>query len=49
MFEKDYPTLKFENDKDKVKMLVFYFIELAMTGRDMRQHMKWTMLGLIDN
>lgn len=31
-FEKDYPIFQFENDKDAVKMSIFYFIELAMIG-----------------
>ncbi|KAA0063070.1 hypothetical protein E6C27_scaffold468G001870 [Cucumis melo var. makuwa] len=30
-------------------MRVFYFIELAMMGREKRQHMDWTMLSLIDS
>ncbi|TYK16254.1 hypothetical protein E5676_scaffold21G00220 [Cucumis melo var. makuwa] len=45
-FKKDYPTLQFENDEDVVKMLIFYFIELAKKDKERRQHMNWTMLGL---
>lgn len=35
-FEKDYPTLHFKNDKDTVKILVFYFIKLVMIGQKKR-------------
>ncbi|KAA0042982.1 Ulp1-like peptidase [Cucumis melo var. makuwa] len=48
-FKKDYPTLQFENDKDGGKMLVFYFIKLAMMSRKRRQHIDWTMLGMIND
>ncbi|KAA0038040.1 hypothetical protein E5676_scaffold237G001520 [Cucumis melo var. makuwa] len=36
-FEKDYPTLHFKNDKDTVKILVFYFIKLVMIGQKKRK------------
>ncbi|KAA0058524.1 hypothetical protein E5676_scaffold606G001110 [Cucumis melo var. makuwa] len=37
--DKYYSTLNFESDEDVVKMSLFYFIELAMIGRERRQHM----------
>ena len=47
--DKKYPTLNFESDMDTEKMSLFYFIELAMVGRKNRQHMDWTILGLIED
>ncbi|KGN57895.1 hypothetical protein Csa_010434 [Cucumis sativus] len=47
--DKDYLTLTFESDEDVVKISLFYFVELAMIGRERRQHMDWTMLGVIDD
>lgn len=37
--DKDFPDFQFQSDEDAVKMVVFYFIELAMMGRERRQHM----------
>ena len=45
----NYPNIKFESDEDAMKISLFYFIELVMIGREMRQHMGLTMLGLIDD
>lgn len=39
---------EFESDEDAVKMAIFYFLELAMMGRERRQHMDWMMLDFID-
>ena len=47
--DKDYPTLNFKRDRDEVKIFLFYFIKLAMIERERRQHMDWTMLGLIND
>lgn len=47
--DKDYLTLNFKRDRDEVKIFLFYFIKLAMIGRERRQHMDWTMLGLIND
>ncbi|KAA0046524.1 Ulp1-like peptidase [Cucumis melo var. makuwa] len=47
--DKNYLILNFESDEDAVKMLLFFFIELAMMGRERRQYIDWTMLGLIDD
>ncbi|KAA0063167.1 hypothetical protein E6C27_scaffold381G00530 [Cucumis melo var. makuwa] len=46
---KDYSTLNFKSDEDVMKISLFYFIKFAMMGRERRQHMDWTMLGLIDD
>lgn len=43
------PILNFKSDKGTMKISLFYFIEHAMIGRERRQHMDWTMLGLIDD
>lgn len=32
--DKEYPTRNFKSNKDSVKMLLFYFIELAMMRRE---------------
>ncbi|KAA0052021.1 hypothetical protein E5676_scaffold409G001620 [Cucumis melo var. makuwa] len=45
--DKEYPTLNFESDEDVVKMSFFYFIELAMMGKERTHYRYWTMLGLI--
>ena len=45
--DKEYLTLNFESGKDAMKMLLLYFIEFFMMGRERRQHINWTMLGLI--
>ncbi|TYK26624.1 Ulp1-like peptidase [Cucumis melo var. makuwa] len=34
--DKDYPTLNFESDKDAMKMLLYYLIELPMNGTERR-------------
>lgn len=36
--DKEYLTLNLESDEDVVKML-FYFIKLAITGKEKRHHM----------
>lgn len=43
-----FPDYEFVSDEDAVKMVVFYFIELTMMGREKRQHMDWTMLASIN-
>lgn len=47
--DKDYTTLNFESHEDAMKMWIFYFIELAMIGRERRQYIDWTVLGFIDD
>ena len=47
--DKDCPNLHFKSAEDVVTMFVFYFIDLAMMRREMRQHIDWTMLGLVDD
>ena len=32
-----------------MKIFIFYFIKLAMMGRETRQHMEWTTMGLIND
>lgn len=49
-FELDrlFPSLQFENDQDVVKMTIFYFIKLAMMGRERKQQMDMSLLSVID-
>lgn len=47
--DKLFLTLEFENDDDTVKIVVFYFFELAMIGRERKQQINVAMLDLIDD
>lgn len=44
-----FPSIKFENDEDAVKVALFYFIELVMMGRERTRLIDISLLGIIDD
>lgn len=46
--EKIFLEHTFENDEDAVKIAIVYFIELAMMGKERKQKMDTSLLGIVD-